>query len=209
MYYIIYKITNHINGRYYIGRHATDNLDDGYMGSGKGIKNAIAKYGLDNFTKDIIATAETAAGLWQLEKDIVNETVVKDPLSYNMSYGGKHYLDGLKKYDKQAFIEHQRQAGLRGGKVSIATRNSAWHAKGGSASSRKKAALYKYKLTTSSGDVFDLDGNSLKAMCKENNWNYDTLIWTRHKDRPVLSGPLAGFRLDQISKPVGKILKGK
>lgn len=201
MHYIIYKITNTINNKYYIGRHATNNINDSYMGSGKAIKNAIAKYGIENFTKEVIATASSREELWDLEKTIVNESVVKDPLSYNMAYGGRHYLDGLKKYNQPAFIEHQRQAGLRGGKASISDRDSAWHAKGGSSASRKKAALYKYRLTTTSGDVFELDGNSLKAMCKENNWNYDTLIWTRHKNRAVLSGPLKGFRLDQIDNP--------
>ena len=39
MKYVIYKITNNINGRYYIGRHATKNINDDYMGSGKAIKN--------------------------------------------------------------------------------------------------------------------------------------------------------------------------
>jgi len=209
MRYLIYKITNLINGKYYIGRHATDDVNDNYMGSGIAIRNAIEKYGLKHFVKEIIAEADSREELWKLEKEIVNDSIVKDDKSYNMAYGGKHYLDGLKKYNMNAFIEHQRNAGRIGGKVSIAARDSSWHAKGGAAASRNKASLYKYILTTANGEVFNLDGNSLKAMCREKGWNYDTLIWIRHKNRPVVSGPLKGFRLDQISKPVSKILKGK
>lgn len=115
MKHIIYKITNNLNGRYYIGRHSTNNVDDGYMGSGLGIKNAIEKYGVENFTKEIIAEAASSSALWDLERDIVNESVVKDPMSYNMAYGGKHYLDGLSENDQESFKEHQSMAGKKGG----------------------------------------------------------------------------------------------
>ena len=87
MKYLIYKITNTINGRYYIGRHATNNVNDGYMGSGKAISNAIKKYGEDVFVKEIIAESFSKEDLWELEKIIVNIDVDKDPLSYNMADG--------------------------------------------------------------------------------------------------------------------------
>lgn len=200
-YFFIYKITNLINGRYYIGRHATTDLNDNYMGSGKAIKNAINKYGVENFKKEIIATVDTAEKLWELEREIVNESVVKDPQSYNMAYGGRAYLDGLKKHNPKAFLEHQRAAGKKGGKVSISKRDRSWHAKGGSASSKKRSALYMYELITVDGEVLVLNGVELKQVCKERGWNRETLVWIRHKNRPVTSGPLKGFRLTQISKP--------
>jgi len=84
MFYIIYKVTNLINGKYYIGKHKTVNLNDGYMGSGKLIKRAIAKYGIENFRKDVIRFCENEQEMNDREKElvVVNET------TYNLCPGG-------------------------------------------------------------------------------------------------------------------------
>ena len=53
-YFYFYKITNNKNGKYYYGVHSTNDLNDGYMGSGVGIKRAIEKYCIDSFTKEYV-----------------------------------------------------------------------------------------------------------------------------------------------------------
>lgn len=86
---IVYKITNKVNGKIYIGVHCTDDLNDGYMGSGLGIKAAIKKYGIDNFTKEILVDYDSAEVAYRLEKMLVNEDFVKRRNTYNMNIGGK------------------------------------------------------------------------------------------------------------------------
>jgi dissimilatory sulfite reductase (desulfoviridin) alpha/beta subunit len=71
MFYIIYKITNLINNRYYIGMHGTQDLNDNYMGSGLAIKNAIKKYGLENFKKEVLSVHETKEQMIFEEKNLL------------------------------------------------------------------------------------------------------------------------------------------
>jgi group I intron endonuclease len=54
--YIIYKTTNRVNKKTYIGQHKENGRD--YLGSGKLIKQAIDKYGRDNFIRETIDTAD-------------------------------------------------------------------------------------------------------------------------------------------------------
>ena len=85
MYYTIYKITNKVNSKFYIGMHKTTNLDDGYMGSGKMLKRAIEKHGIENFTKEILHIFDNEEDMKNKEKDLV----VLSEMSYNLCEGGK------------------------------------------------------------------------------------------------------------------------
>ena len=88
MHHLVYKITNTINGRYYIGVHSTTNINDSYFGSGKLIIEAVSKYGKENFTKEILYTFETAQEAYDMEFQLV-KTTREDSNSYNMTMGGK------------------------------------------------------------------------------------------------------------------------
>lgn len=88
MYYTVYKITNLINEKEYIGYHQTNNLNDGYMGSGKLIKLAIEKYGIENFKKEYIDIFDNRKDAEDLEAILVNEEYSLRKDTYNISLGG-------------------------------------------------------------------------------------------------------------------------
>jgi len=85
--YTVYKITNKVNGKFYIGVHKTDNPMDSYMGSGMAIKCALSKYGRDCFTKEILHIFDTAEEAFVTEREILNE-VWHVEVTYNMKPGG-------------------------------------------------------------------------------------------------------------------------
>lgn len=88
MFYTIYKVTNKINGKIYIGKHQTKDLNDGYMGSGKHLKRAIEKYGLNNFAKEILFVFDNEVDMNVKESELVTEEFVKKDTNYNLCPGG-------------------------------------------------------------------------------------------------------------------------
>lgn len=93
MPYHLYKITNDINKRVYVGVHKSNNPNDSYYGSGIAIRKAIKKYGRKHFKKEIIASYKTAKPAYEHERKMVNEEFVNKRSTYNMTIGGKGGFD--------------------------------------------------------------------------------------------------------------------
>jgi hypothetical protein len=99
MYYTIYKTTCLINGKFYIGKHQTKNLDDGYFGSGKVLLWAIKKYGMINFTTEIIAVYDTEQQMNLAEQILV---VLDSEISYNLCKGGQGGFGYINNHGKKS-----------------------------------------------------------------------------------------------------------
>lgn len=97
MFYYLYQVTNKVNGKIYVGVHKTKNLDDGYMGSGKVIKRAIEKHGLENFEKVILESFEDQEAMYAREKEVVDEEFLARDDTYNLRRGGQGGVDWINK----------------------------------------------------------------------------------------------------------------
>jgi group I intron endonuclease len=112
----IYMTTNLVNGKKYVGRCSKDlSWESGYIGSGKLLKQAILKYGLENFKREILeelpdtATLREAIDLeksWLLKLDCKNS-----PDFYNMSdsTGGMGAGDKHSERTKEKIKESMRK----------------------------------------------------------------------------------------------------
>lgn len=108
MNFIVYKTTNLINGKIYIGVHYTNpDIFDGYIGCGvkstsitqniKGFRAAVLKYGYENFKRQTLFTYEDSeSGMLQAykkEAELVNKDFLKRTDVYNLALGGKFTLN--------------------------------------------------------------------------------------------------------------------
>jgi hypothetical protein len=87
-YHVVYKTTNIVNNKIYVGLHSTDNIQDRYLGSGWVLKDAIKKYGRDKFVKEILYVFHTREEARIKEAEIVDEEFCKRLDTYNLTIGG-------------------------------------------------------------------------------------------------------------------------
>lgn len=89
MYHIVYLTTNLVNQKIYVGVHSTYNLEDGYLGTGNGIKNAIKKHGKQKFIRQILYYCLTDIDAYEIESQIVDISFIKRMDVYNNITGGQ------------------------------------------------------------------------------------------------------------------------
>ena len=68
--------------------HSTDNLDDGYQGSGTILRRSIRYYGEENHQTEILEFLPTRKDLKHREAELVNEELLNDAMCMNLALGG-------------------------------------------------------------------------------------------------------------------------
>ena len=90
-FHLVYQITNLVNGKVYVGKHTTKDPYDNYMGSGKLINRAIEKYGIENFTKEILYCFINEKEAYLKEEEIVTQEFIDKESTYNIKQGGNGF----------------------------------------------------------------------------------------------------------------------
>ena len=88
-YHFIYKTICQVNGKFYYGMHSTDNLEDGYVGSGTRLWHSIRKHGRENFRLEILEYLPNRESLKKREAELITEEMLRDPMCMNLKYGGE------------------------------------------------------------------------------------------------------------------------
>ena len=83
----IYKTTNLLTGEVYVGQHRASELDTSYFGSGKRLKAALTQYGKENFSVEVLDTANSPEELNEKEREWV-ELFKQQSNCYNINAGG-------------------------------------------------------------------------------------------------------------------------
>lgn len=86
-FHFIYEVKCNVTGEFYRGKHSTDDLNDGYLGSGRWIRDGLRKYGKSRFDRTIIQMC-TFDCLDMVEKALI-ELVYDHPHCMNKRRGGE------------------------------------------------------------------------------------------------------------------------
>lgn len=164
---IIYKTTNLLNGKIYIGQDRNNNPN--YYGSGNLLKLSIKKYGKENFIKETLEECKNEDHLNEREIFwILNYNSTDKTIGYNISDGGKEgdrklghdivkngiYNYWVNKYGKEEAdrrksikIEKLKKIGKEGNKLTKNGRYNIWVEKYGKEEANKRYEEWRLKIS--------------------------------------------------------------
>lgn len=166
MHFIIYETINKINGKKYRGAHVTENLNDGYFGSGRLIKKALAKYGFGNFEKKILYECDSIESMFVQEAIFVNAEWVEDPNTYNLKIGGEGGWDYI---NKNGIRWNEEKKKLHSIEIKKKRESGEWGPKQPTYGFRGKEHSPESKKKISEKNVSTLSDKEIKK--RINDWN--------------------------------------
>ena len=99
-FHFLYKTTNKFNDKFYIGVHSTFDLNDNYLGSGYRLNKDLKRFGKSQYEREILEFFDTREKAYEREKEVVNETLMKNWYCLNVAEGGSKYKKGDKLHFK-------------------------------------------------------------------------------------------------------------
>ena len=157
------------------------------MGSGHAILRAIKKYGVDQFHKEILHVFDTEEQALLKEEEIVDQEIVNDRLSYNLTLGGK----GSFSHCNNKIIREKAANTMRG---------------------RSLTDSHKEKISKAlTGKIHHSDAYREQLSIKmrgKNNPRYGSVLSQEHKDKMTLARLEKGVS-EETRKKISKIHKGK
>lgn len=164
----VYRWTNALNGKWYIGSHI-GTPDDGYIGSGKAFLDAVKKYGIDKFKREILLEG---TNIREKEEQILRDLdAANNKMSYNLKNQGTGGSGPCSKTTKKLKSNIAKKLGLKpplrtGKKNSVEHRRKISESKLG----HKHSVETKEKISSA------LKGrklsNEIKAKLSDNNSRY-------------------------------------
>lgn len=182
MHGFVYLTTNNVTSKKYIGMCSSKQRFNTYLGSGKILKQAVAKYGKENFCREILEECFDEDSLrnserkWIEHYDAINSTEF-----YNMCEGGRGGNTGTgrstSEQTKQHWLKKSAEEKSRIGKKSVDTRK----AQGVTYSGKYNPTAIKVKVLDESGEkVYEC----LKDYADEKGIPYSSLkgLYTKFKN---------------------------